>query len=163
MFTKTSLILATAFSFLSFSTFAESADPNVPRSGLYKWEIKADSTDANGSVKSHGDSTGAQTNVYKSNGKEVTKSYAGGETKELCIDTSKSVPGMAGTHGCKPSGQPVRNGNVTTASSDCMGMKISTENKKISDNVYEISSVINMQGKVHKSTTVYTRVGDCKL
>jgi hypothetical protein len=163
MFTKSSLMFATVLSVLSFPAFS-AADPNMPRDGLYTWKMKTESDhkEVNTKVISKSDNTGATTDTYTKDGKSETRNYAGGAPQTRCIDTSKLGSGMEKKAGCTVLGKPERGPNSTKATSVCSGMKITVENKKVSENVYEVSSEIDMKGTTHKSVTVLTRVGDCK-
>lgn len=158
----TSLLFTSIFT----SVFAASpVDPNMPRAGLYKWEMKAVSQhDQDTTIKSKVNETGATTRKVESNGKSSTQQYAGdGTTKEVCIDYSKTGGDAQKMMANCKARKPVRNGNTTTASSVCNGIKTVVHHTKINDNVYETKSEIEMSYAKHKSHTVMTRVGDCKL
>jgi hypothetical protein len=166
MLTKSSLFISVFVIGLTLPAFsAAPLDPNMPRAGLYKWEMKTDSQHetANTNIKTKSDETGATTYKASSNGKEYNRQYAGGKPAERCIDYSKmSGAGMQKMANCK-AGTPVKTATSTKTSSVCNGMTVTVENKKISDDVYEVSSEVDMRGSKHKSVTVMTRVGDCKL
>lgn len=162
------LILSVLFSAFSLPAYSNAPDdPNMPRAGLYKFEMKGesqhDSLKAN--IKTESNSSGKYNQTTKANGKVHTMNFpeAGGE--EVCIDYTKKGNDAAMKKmmaNCKQ-GKSVRNGNTTTGSSVCSGIKTVVTHTKVSDNVYETRSETDMRGTKHKSHTVMTRVGDCKL
>ena len=164
---KNQLLLALFISTLSLPVFSAEVDPNTPRAGLYRYEMKAVSKHDSGNttIKSDTDSAGNYKQTMDSNGRTVNKMQGQEQGKEICIDPTKGDPAQKQKMmaNCKTIGKPVRTGNTTVATSECSGIKTTVWNTKVSDNVYETRSEISMAGSKHSSTNVWTRVGDCKL
>jgi hypothetical protein len=132
---------------ISTSSFA-ALDPNMPRAGMYKI-MSMDGSISNdfSNVKQTIDSeTGDITVTYSSQGRTVTKKFAGNGSQQQCIrynpNGSMVMPSGKGVCVGKPG---VRQGNTTVSKADCEGMSMVMTMRKLQEDIYEQKTKVEMK------------------